>query len=191
MASQFIVYACPVGELAEQLERYFQESRRLCGANTAHKYMPHCTLTSFFEDQTSAIPLYLQALEKSYRHWYPSRPNPVIRIADKQFQPDWHGFELESEWLKQLVSSFIDAAQSSTSSADYLQSQSSIRQEPLHRKEWLHLSFAYDFPPQSYRTLVRIAQDIIDPRAAVRWELRFYERHPDWTWTCHQAWLLG
>ncbi|MGF1482177.1 MAG: hypothetical protein ACFB4I_22315 [Cyanophyceae cyanobacterium] len=179
MAGKFIVYACPVGELADQLEQYFQESRRLCGANTAHKYMPHCTLTSFFDDETSLIPLYLEALDKAYAYWYPHRPTPVIRIADMQFQPDWHGFELESEWLKQLVSSFINEA------------QSPARQDPLHRKEWLHLSFAYDFSPQSYRTLVRVAQELIDPHAAVRWELRFYERYPDWTWMCHQSWLLS
>ena len=45
---KLIVYACPVGELAEQLETYFSKSRLACGPNQAHQYMPHCTLTGFF-----------------------------------------------------------------------------------------------------------------------------------------------
>lgn len=178
MFGKFIVYACPVGELAAQLEAYFQESRRLCGANPAHRYMPHCTLTSFFEDELNTIPLYLQSLEQAYIKALPTRPNPAIRIADVQFQPEWHGFELESDWLKKLTADFIEQARSPTC------------QEPLRRKEWLHLSFAYDFFPQNYKTLVRLAQDTINPQASVRWELRFYERHSDWTWTCHQSWQL-
>ena len=178
MLGKFIVYACPVGELADQLETYFQESRRLCGTNTAHRYMPHCTLTGFFDDELTTVPLYLQCLEQAYLKALPSRPDPVIRIADMQFQPDWHGFELESDWIKRLIADFIKNANSSP------------RREPLRLKEWLHLSFAYDFLPQNYRTLVRIAQKIINPQAAVRWELRFYERHQDWTWTCHQSWQL-
>jgi len=43
--SQFIVYACPQGELAEQIQDFYQESLDLCGFNAAHNYMPHCTLT--------------------------------------------------------------------------------------------------------------------------------------------------
>jgi hypothetical protein len=35
---KFIIYACPVGELKEQLEDYFHKSLNLCGKNTAHNY---------------------------------------------------------------------------------------------------------------------------------------------------------
>ncbi|MEO0802793.1 MAG: hypothetical protein AAFY57_11025 [Cyanobacteria bacterium J06642_2] len=47
---ELILYACPVGSLVEQLDCYFQKSLQLCGHNTAHLYMPHCTLTGFFHD---------------------------------------------------------------------------------------------------------------------------------------------
>ena len=63
---KFIIYACPMGKLNSQLEDYFNKSRQLYGENTAHKYMPHCTLTGFFTDESSAIPIYVEALDKAY-----------------------------------------------------------------------------------------------------------------------------
>ncbi|CAN5634059.1 hypothetical protein BH23CYA1_BH23CYA1_13090 [soil metagenome] len=46
---QFIFYACPTGPLAQQLATSFERTQRICGPNTAHAYMPHCTLTGFFK----------------------------------------------------------------------------------------------------------------------------------------------
>ncbi|MDJ0713165.1 MAG: hypothetical protein QNJ54_02955 [Prochloraceae cyanobacterium] len=178
MVSKFIVYVCPVGELGEQLETYFQKSREVCGVNTAHKYMPHCTLTSFFEDETTAIPTYIQSLDRSYNKALPNRTQPALVIADLQFKPDWHGFELESPWVREIIIDFVRRTHSPT------------QREKLRSKEWLHLSLAYDFQPRLYKTLVEIAQETVDPKASVNWELRFYERHPDWSWTCHKSWKL-
>ena len=48
---EFIVYACPVGTLAGQLDLFFARSRAECGENAAHAYPPHCTLTGFFHSQ--------------------------------------------------------------------------------------------------------------------------------------------
>jgi ubiquitin-associated SH3 domain-containing protein len=52
---ELIVYACPVGELNEKIEAYFRKTRDVCGANSAHNYMPHCSLTGFFQDSETAI----------------------------------------------------------------------------------------------------------------------------------------
>ena len=172
---KFIVYACPVGELANQLETYFAKSRLTCGPNSAHKYMPHCTLTGFFEEQARAVPNYTQKLERSYKRLRRSQPYPVIDVKDLSFRPDWHGLELNSDWLKKVVLDFACTATSPT------------RTSPLRLKDWLHLSLAYDFQADHAETLATLAMDLIDPRATVQWELRFYQRNLDNRWICHQS----
>jgi hypothetical protein len=171
---QLIVYACPVGELADQLAVYFEQSRAACGPNTAHQYMPHCTLTGFFEDTTSHIPAYADGLARSLQQHQRSHPHPPVVITSLTFREHWHGLELSSAWLQQLIRDFASAATSPTRSA------------PLRLKTWLHLSLAYGFDPIHHTALKELAQALIDPQASVEWELRLYERHADGTWTCHQ-----
>ncbi|MBE9048210.1 hypothetical protein IQ255_28120 [Pleurocapsales cyanobacterium LEGE 10410] len=178
MLYQFIVYACPTGELAENLTKYFAKSRELAGENTAHKYMPHCTLTGFFTDELSSVPFYLQALSKAYLE----AQNDLslnITITDLAFSENWHGLELQSNSLKQLISNFARLEQSPT------------RQEPLRLKDWLHLSLAYNFNPEDREQLKDLAREIINIQAEVNWELRFYQKNPDWTWKCWQSWVLS
>lgn len=176
--TQFIVYACPVGELADQLARYFEAARELCGANTAHQYMPHCTLTGFFEERTDAAPIYTQCLARSCKRLARSRPEPVIEVKELALRHDWHGLELSSPWLQQVMVDFACSATSPT------------RKTPLRLKDWLHLSLAYDFGPEQAADLAAIAQTHVDPAATVQWELRFYQRNPDQSWICHQRWPL-
>jgi ubiquitin-associated SH3 domain-containing protein len=177
VSNSFIVYACPTGELAEQLDRYFQHSLAICGANAAHRYMPHCTLTGFFQDEETAIPFYVQVLDRALRQAQPC-PSPVITIQQLTFRPDWHGLELQSDWLKNMIASFATLATSPT------------RQDALRLKDWLHLSLAYEFQPEQSKSLIQLAQEYINLQASVQWELRFYQRHPDQGWICHQSWQL-
>ncbi len=172
---KFIVYACPVGELADQLDRYFEQSRVLCGPNSAHNYMPHCTLTGFFEDAVSSAPNYAQRLERSYKRLRRSQPHPVVAIKALTFRPDWHGLELESPWLKQVMVDFACTATSPT------------RTSPLRLKDWLHLSLAYDFQADHADQLEALAYDLVDSTASVAWDLRYYQRNPDNTWVCHTS----
>lgn len=172
--AKFIVYACPVGELAKQLETYFEKSRLMCGHNSAHDYMPHCTLTGFFDEQPGAAPAYTQRLERSYKRLRRSQPDPVITVKELSIRPDWHGIELESEWLKKVMVDFACTATSPT------------RSSPLRLKDWLHLSLAYNFQADQAETLEILAHDLIEPGAPVAWELRFYQRNPDKSWLCHQ-----
>lgn len=178
MPDTFIVYACPMGELADQLDRYFQQSLTRCGENAAHRYMPHCTLTGFFQDEEATIPLYVQALDRALMEALPC-PNPVITIQQLTFNQDWHGLELQSDWLKSMIASFANFAISPT------------RLDALRLKNWLHLSLAYEFPPEQSETLIQLAQNYIKIQSPVQWELRFYQRHPDYHWTCHHSWRLN
>ncbi|MEM9156922.1 MAG: hypothetical protein AAGB13_18115 [Cyanobacteria bacterium P01_F01_bin.33] len=175
---EFIVYACPTGAIDTQLATYFQRSQTECGPNTAHRYMPHCTLTGFFHDESESVPMYVDSLERSLAKVGSTRSEPVIAITALTFQPEFHYLKLESEWLLGLVREFRDRAHSNT------------RTDDLRLKDWLHLSLAYGFPPEQYLLLQCLAAEVIDPRSPVDWELRFYEHHPDNAWTCHQSWKL-
>ena len=171
---QFIIYACPVGKLNTQIETYFTKSRELCGANSAHKYMPHCTLTGFFSEELSLISSYIQALDTAYNSVSDIALN--VAIAKLHLAKDWHGLELQAEGLKQLIRNF--AASNST------------RQSKLRLKDWLHLSLAYGFDPEHREQLQNLATEIIDLQAEVNWELRFYQKNPDWNWQCLKSWEL-
>ena len=176
---QFIIYACPVGELNSQLKDYFKQSYQLYGENMAHKYMPHCTLTGFFSDDLSSIPIYIRALDKAYTDAKSDRLSLDIKIAQITFNENWHGLELQADGLKNLISNFAELEQSST------------RQEKLRLKDWLHLSLAYGFNLEHGEQLKQLAIEIIDMQADVDWQLRFYQKTLDWTWKCLQSWELN
>lgn len=178
MDRTLIVYACPTGALSEQIDRYFAAMRALFGPGAADAYMPHCSLTGFFHDDDLAIPRYADALRAALHQELPARPEPAIRIAELLLRDDFHGFTLESEWLQQLVANFARQAHSPT------------RREALRLKTRLHLSLAYGFPQDQAATRAQYARSLIDPAAAVGWELRFYERLPDGGWRCHAAYPL-
>ena len=179
---QFIVYACPTGELNTQLETYFQLSKEQCGANNAHNYMPHCTLTGFFTDRLSSADYYLQALEEAYKNspkGLASRHDRALEIEIKQlvFNPEWHGLELQAEAIKDLIKDFVRLETSPT------------RQENIRLKDWLHLSLAYGFESGDRAKLEMLARETINLAADVAWELRFYQRVAG-NWNCLKAWSL-
>ncbi|NES06603.1 MAG: hypothetical protein F6K22_29575 [Okeania sp. SIO2F4] len=178
MVREFIVYACPVGQLNNQLEKYFTTTCAECGENAAHKYMPHCTLTGFFQDELTAIPIYIQALDNALKNSLTTRPSQPIIVVDMELKADFHYLKIESIWIEKLIANFANTASSPT------------RTNQLRLKNNLHLSLAYKFPLKQQQILAKIAKKIINPQAEVSWELRFYERHPNNSWTCHQSWQL-
>jgi len=174
----FIVYACPVGALNDQVAAYFLAAQKAFGPNPAHEYMPHCTLTGFFQDAHAALPLYGSALAAALADAGPA-PTPAVEVVETLFRDDFHGLALTSPWLTQLTASFAQRAHSPT------------RQASLRLKTWLHLSFAYGFAPEQGPGLARLARAMIDPTAPARWELRLYERQADHCWALHAAWALA
>ena len=174
--SQFIVYACPVGKLNKQIEIYLHQGSELYGANSAHKYMPNCTLTGFFNAELNSIPVYIEALDKAYIE---AKNNLDIKIKQFTFNEDWHGLELKAENIKTLIINFF---QNKTIN-NY--------QEKLRLKDWLHLSLAYNFNPEYESKLKQLALETIDLKSDVNWELRFYQKNPDWSWKCLQSWKIN
>ena len=63
--TDLILYAMPSGPLGEQIDRYLTQTGERFGANTAHQYPAHCSLTGFFHDVPGSIPEYLAALENA------------------------------------------------------------------------------------------------------------------------------
>lgn len=178
MIRKLIVYACPVGPLGDQLNHFFVESEQRCGRNEAHRYMPHCTLTGFFYDDVSSIPVYVSALAASRERLQPTQPTPVARVVEMILNGSFHHLRLVSPWLQELSLDFVHTVSSPT------------RVGALKPKSDLHVSLAYRFAPEKEGELARLAREIVDPRASVGWELRFYEQHSDDSWTCHAAWTL-
>ncbi|HEY9767115.1 MAG TPA: hypothetical protein V6C71_01245 [Coleofasciculaceae cyanobacterium] len=174
---QYIIYACPVKDLNTQLETYFAQSLKLFGENTAHKYMPHCTLTGFFNAPLSLVALYLQALDRAYIE---AKNNLALDINIKQltFKENWHGLELRADGVKQLISHFARLENSLT------------RPEKLRLKDWLHLSLAYGFSSKDSDNLRKLATETINLKADVNWQLRFYQKNADWSWKCLKTWDL-
>ena len=177
-AGAFIVYACPQGELAEQIARYFVASKAICGPNAAHAYMPHCTLTGFFHDNATSIASYIAALDAALHRARPDQPAQALIIDRMELSQDFHGLVLCGAWLLAVMSDFASVAHSPS------------RREALRLKDWLHLSLAYRFPPWDHDPLAKLAQKLIDIDAPVAWQLRFYERHGDGSWTSHAEWPL-
>ena len=170
---ELIVYACPTGDLASQLEDYFLSTQRQVGPNAAHDYMPHCTLTGFFHDESESIPIYAQALTIALEHAQATRPEPVLAIIVMELQPEFHYLQLESHWVQTLIQDFA------------MHAQSSSRIDAIRLKDWLHLSLAYRFSVEQHASLKAIAEELIQLSAAVSWELRLYERSESNVWQLH------
>jgi ubiquitin-associated SH3 domain-containing protein len=175
---KFIVYACPTGELFEQIEVYYHRSKTACGQNLAHQYMPHCSLTGFFEAPVDEMPIYLEALQQAYQQAKQQNIPLSIQILGMTFKPDWHGLELEGIGIQKIITDFIQKVEKS-----YVEVQ-------LRPKNWLHLSLAYGFKLQHSQALKQLAQQSVNPQTPTAWELRFYQRHFNGQWTCHSNTLL-
>jgi ubiquitin-associated SH3 domain-containing protein len=176
--TELILYACPTGELAEQLERYFDLSRNQYGPNAAHRYMPHITLTGFFRDLPTTADHYVRQLDRALAAMPSPDPEPTVALTGLLFKENFHLIQVESPWLKQLTLAYIPLAGTES------------RREAIRPKDWLHLSLAYDFPAQQHAALQQLALTTVHTDAPAAWELRLYERHPDNSWTCHHAWSL-
>jgi ubiquitin-associated SH3 domain-containing protein len=176
--SELIVYACPTGPLAEQIAAFYTASRERFGANSAHAYPPHITLTGFFHDDAAAVPHYTTALAAARTRALAALPDAPIRIRELAFLDGFHGLLIESPWLEALTADFAATVDSPS------------RRDELRLKNWLHLSLAYGFRPEDAPGLADMALSMVDIAMPVAWDLRLYERLPGGGWQCHAEWEL-
>ena len=52
---EYIVYACPTGELGNAIEDYMEAANAQTGRNGAHKSFPHVTLCQFFKVRNKLV----------------------------------------------------------------------------------------------------------------------------------------
>ena len=168
MEAELIVYAVPVGPLAEAIDAFFAEVASR--PSRAQDYPPHCTLTGFFHDDADAIGTYVEAARGV------ARPvNVDIRLRTTT---EWIGLEVQSPDLQQLTRDFAARVGPIAS-----------RRDPIRPKDWLHVSLAYGHDADDSDDLAELATRIVDPSADVDWELRLYERR-NGEWIIHGSWPL-
>lgn len=176
--AELIVYACPTGPLAEQIEHFYEVSRERFGPNSAHTYPAHITLTGFFHDTATSVGAYAGALAEAHAAAMPRRPAEAIVITEMALKQAFHGLLIASPWLEAMSADFVARDGSPT------------RRDPLRVKNWLHLSLAYGFRPEHGPGLAALARELVDPTAPAGWELRLYERIADSAWEVHGSWPI-
>jgi hypothetical protein len=169
--AELILYACPTGPLADAIVAYWATVRSELGANTAHDYMPHVTLTGFFHDEPASIDRHRATLAALVE----GAPSPAgeVRVTGSLFQPDHHLLTVEAPWCRALAASFQE------------------RRQGVRVKDQLHVSLAYGFSAEDGPTLERLGRTLVDPTLPAAWELRFYERTAPGRWCLHGSWPLG
>lgn len=173
--SELILYACPTGELAGQIDDIF--TKLADRPTTAQHYPPHCSLTGFFHDDPGAVPIYAQAAEVTVA----AAANPPVSIEVVALRTEhwWIGLEIRSPSLHTLA-------------ADFTRQVADIptRIDDVRLKDWLHVSLAYGYEPDEHDELADLITSTVVPLAATGWELRLYERANE-IWTSHGVWHLA
>lgn len=157
---QYVLYACPTGELAEQLMRFWSESKELIW-NGAHNYVPHITLVSFFKAPDESTEELVNALESIVNQ---DELSDNIEL-ETYVSPNFMGLfvkEVNTEWLKNIAICYANKLSSLGISA-----------EPQVKS--LHLTLAYQFPSNLYQQL-RLMVEKLTLVCPTNWELRLYSR---------------
>ena len=172
---ELIVYACPTGELATALDNYFRLANANFGGNPAHNYMPHITLTSFFEIPPEQLEAYKTYLTDAFTAHQPT-PTPILQVMGLVLRPEFHGLEVRAPHLKIIAADFVTRATNTTKDT------AKNTTPDINLKDWLHLSLAYGFSAKHDPGLRQLAKFTVDPNASASWSLRLYERHAQgWT----------
>ncbi|XP_031849918.1 ecdysteroid phosphate phosphatase isoform X2 [Nomia melanderi] len=148
------------GALAEQLKRFWSESKELIW-NGAHNYMPHITLVSFFKAADELTEELVNALENIVNQ--DELQNHID--LETYVSPNFMGLfvkEINAEWLKDIALRYVNKLTALGISA-----------EPQVKS--LHLTLIYQFPSNLYQQLRSMVEKLTLTSSA-NWELRLYSR---------------
>ena len=176
---ELILYACPRGALADQIDGYMRSSAQRFGRNAAHAFPPHITLTGFFHDIAETVPHYVECCAEAIDN-APEAVSPRINVVGSLFRPDFHGLLIDSSWAQEMTEQFAARAAA----------VSETRIDEIRAKDCLHLSLAYDFAVADHDGLRMLTNEMVDPQADATWEVRLYERRPASQWKQHAAWVI-
>lgn len=157
---QYVLYACPTGPLAEQLELFWSESKDL-GWNGAHNFIPHITLVSFFDAPDQFTKELANALENVVHQ---DGLHEHIEL-ETYVSPNFMGLfvkDVNAEWLKNVALRYVSKM-----------AALGITAEPQVKS--LHLTLAYQFPSNLFQPL-RSMVEKLGPNPSANWELRLYSR---------------
>ncbi len=177
--NKFALYACPTGDLAEQVQSFLASSQTLCGPNLAHESLPCCMLIDLFEERASTVPIYTQSMDRAYKRGLRSRPTPVICVEGLKAAAGRLELALTAPWLRQLMVNFACTVKSPT------------RKTPLHLQDHLCIVLANGYPDEQATALTQLAEETINLDSPSHWEMRFYQRAVEQNWIVHQSWELG
>ncbi|XP_071841593.1 ubiquitin-associated and SH3 domain-containing protein B-like isoform X3 [Apostichopus japonicus] len=163
---EYVLYACAVGSLGEDLDNYWNSTLAKCGRNGAHTLLPHITLCSFFTCPDSKVDLLCQAIQTASESNVTNLPeNMDLELFTSHNFIGLFVKENQSQILRKLTNEFAEIAEK----------LANCKVEP-HKKE-LHVTLAYQFAANAFPALEKMAKQL-DLNAAARWELRLYSRDP-------------
>ncbi len=169
-ARELILYACPTGPLADDLEAFFAEATSRLGPTTAQTYPVHCTLTGFFRRRGERADAALRRLGEVIDEVGPP-PEGSVTVDRLGVHDGWVGLELSSPWLLDLIDVVVAAD-------DVIGDEDALRP-----KDWLHVSLAYgvgDVAPYA-----ELAREAVDPARPAAWNVNLWERNMNGSWTAH------
>lgn len=131
-----ILYACPDSETTRHIESYYEQCRIRCGHNTAHRYMPHVTLTGFIPLPVARRQAAIESLCAAMAAIIPAANGfqpPVIHAT--RFADNFHFIPINAPDWEALAHHFRSAC------------LARIPDLSIRVKTDLHVSLAYDFSP--------------------------------------------
>ncbi|KAL4223676.1 Ubiquitin-associated and SH3 domain-containing protein B [Mactra antiquata] len=161
---QYVLYLCPVGQLQQELKKFYDDSLKQCGWNGSHTYFPHITLCRFFNVEDSKTGVVKEAMKNLVPYL---ANNPGQLTLEFFSQTNFIGLFVQEnyyKYLSELVTLFAKECKSH-----------GIEVEPP--KKQLHVTLAYQYTTDQHEHLEKIAKQI-NVKADCKWELRVYSRDP-------------
>ncbi|KAL5015785.1 hypothetical protein ScPMuIL_005374 [Solemya velum] len=159
---EYILYLCPIGPFQAHLSSFWQKSLEICGWNGSHSYFPHITLCPFFVAPDSKVTALSEAFSKLASKL---KNSPGKLILDFFSQMNFIGLfvgEAYYNFLTNVITDFANDLKKHGINVEY-------------GKKQLHMTLAYQYPPDHHEKLVTIAKEI-NLFSDVRWDLRLFSR---------------